>query len=72
MSNEDIRQAFKIEEVLLKLDSILDDFVETRMDISNNWQRVRHKYEALDLPEASQVMNIIEKFKSKHPYITLV
>lgn len=28
-SGEDIRQAFKIEEVLLKLDSRLDDFAKT-------------------------------------------
>ena len=70
-SNEDIRQAFKTEEVLLKLDSRLDDFVDTRMDISNYWQIVRHKYEALDFSEASQVMEIIEKFKSKHPDIAL-
>ena len=71
-SDEDIRQAFKTEEVLSKLDSSLDDFANTQMDISNYQQIVKHKYEALDFLEPSQVMEIIEKFKRKHPDIALV
>ena len=41
------------------------------MDISNYQQIVKHKYKALDLPDVTQVMKIIEKFKRKHPDIAL-
>lgn len=34
---EDIRQAFRTKEVLLKLDTKLDIFVDIRMEISNYW-----------------------------------
>lgn len=70
MSDEDIRQAFKNDEVLLELDTKLGDFVETRMEVSNCWQIVKDKYATLYFLEATQVMDIIKKFKRKHPYIT--
>lgn len=50
----------------MKLDGSLDNFVETQMDINNYWQIVTYKYQALDFREASQVMEIIDKFKRKH------
>ena len=53
------------------MDTRLDDFVETRMDVSNYWKIVKHKYKALYFIEASQVAEIIEKFKRKHSDIAL-
>ena len=35
--DEDIRQAFKTEEVLLELDTKLEDFKEICMEFSNYW-----------------------------------
>ena len=36
-SDEDIRQAFRIEEALLELDTKLEDFVETWIVVDNYW-----------------------------------
>ena len=57
-SDKDIRQAFRIEEALLELDTKLGYFVE-------------EKYEALDLPDVANITNMIEKFNGKHPNIAL-
>ena len=67
-----VRQVFKIEEALLELVTKLEDFAYTRTEVSNYWQVVRDKYESLDLLEASEVVEIIEKFNRKPPNITLV
>ena len=69
---DDVWQTFKTEETLLELDTKLDNFVGIRIEVSNYWQVVKGKYDSSDLPEASEVEKIIEKFKRKHPKIILV
>lgn len=59
-------KAFKSKEAQLELDRKLEDFVDMRIEVSNYWKVVKNKYEALDLPEVSQVEEIIEKLKNKH------
>ena len=71
-NDDDIRQAFKTEEALLDLDVKLVDFVETCIEVGNYRQKVKEKYEALDLLDATQVIEIIEKFKRKYQDIALV
>ena len=63
---------FRIEEALLELDTKLWDFAETCTEVDNYRKKVRDKYNALDLLDATKVTKIIEKFKGKHPYIALV
>ena len=70
-TNDDIRQAFKTKEELLDLDVKLGDFVETCIEVGNYRQKVKEKYEDLDFLDATQVTNIIEKFKSKYLDIAL-
>ena len=70
-SNEDIRQAFRTEEALLELETKLGDFAETRIEVDNYRQKVKDKYEALDLPYVAKVTKMIEKFKGKNPTIDL-
>ena len=48
-SDKDIRQAFRTKEALLELDTKLGDFAETRIEVDNYRQKVKDKYEALDL-----------------------
>ena len=70
-SDEDIKQAFRIEEALMELDTKLGDFAETRIEVDNYRQKVKDKYQALDLPDATKINEMIEKFKRKHPNIAL-
>ena len=60
-----------MEEALLELDTKLGDFADTQIEIDNYRQKVKDKYEALDLPDAAKITEIIEKFKGKHPNIAL-
>ena len=72
-SNEDdIRQAFRIEEALLELDTKLKDIVDTHIEVDNYRQKVKYKYDSLDLLDVAKIIEIIEKFKGKHPDIALV
>lgn len=64
-NDDDIRQAFRTKEALLDLDVKLGDFMETCIGVGNYRQKVKDKYEALDLLDVAQVMEIIEKFKRK-------
>ena len=70
-SDEDIRQAYRTEEALLELDTKLKDFVETQIEVDNYRQKVKEKYEALDLPDVAKITKMIDKFKGKHPNIAL-
>ena len=70
-SDEDIRQDFWTEEALLELDTKLRDFAETRIEVENYRQKVKDKYEALDLLDVAKITKMIEKFKGKHPNISL-
>ena len=70
--DEDIRQAFKTEEVLLELDTKLEDFEATHIEASNYHLVANDKYEALDFLYVSQVIYITDKFKRKHQNIALV
>ena len=45
-SDDDISQAFKTEEVLLELDTRLEDFAGTQIEVSNYRQLVKDKYGA--------------------------
>lgn len=72
MTDKDIIQAFKTEEALLELDVKLEDFAETRIGVGNYQKIVKHKYETFDFLDSTQLMEIIEKFKRKHPNIALV
>lgn len=56
----------------MELDTKLEDFIDTRIEVSNCQKVVNNEYEALDLSEASQVVEMIEKFKNKHLDIILV
>ena len=70
-SDEDIRQAFRTEEALVKLDAKLGDFAETRIEIDNYRQKVKDEYQALSLPDATKITEMIEKFKNKCSNIAL-
>ena len=70
-SDEDIRQAFRTEEALIELDAKLGDFAETRIEVDNYRQKVKDKYQALSLPDARNITEMIEKFKGKYPNIVL-
>ena len=43
-SDEDISQAFRIEEALLELHTKLRDFAETQIEVDNYRQKVKDKY----------------------------
>ena len=70
-SDEDTGQAFRIEEALLELDIKLGDFSDTWIEVDNYRQKVKDKYEALDLLDVAKITEIIEKFKGKHSNIAL-
>ena len=70
-NDEDIRQAFRTEEALLELDAKLGDFSDTRIEVDNYREKVKEKYEALDLSDVDKITKMIEKFKGKHPNIAL-
>lgn len=57
---------------MLELDTKLRDFAKTRIEVDNYRQKVKDKYDALDLPDAAKITEIIEKFKGKHLDIALV
>ena len=61
-----------MEETLLELDAKLKVFAKTHIEVANYRQVVKDKYDVLDFLDATQVMEIIEKFKRKHPNIALV
>lgn len=69
---DDVRQAFKTKEALMKLDTKLEDFAETKLEVNKYQQIVKKNYDSLDLLEASEFVEIIKKFKRKHPDILLV
>ena len=56
---------------MLELDTKLGDFAETRIEVDNYKQKVKDKYAALDLLDATNIIEMIEKFKDKHPNIAL-
>ena len=70
-SDEDIKKTFKIEEALLELDTKLRDFAETWTEVDNYRQKVKDKYEALDILDAANITEMIEKFKGKYLRIAL-
>ena len=70
-SDEDIRQAFKTEEALMELDTELGDFAKTWIELDNYRQKAKDKYQALNLPDATKITKMIEKFKGKYPNIAL-
>ena len=70
-SDEDIRQAFRTEEALMELDTKLGDFAETQIEVDNYRQKGKEKYQALSLPDATKITEMIEKFKGKYPNIAL-
>ena len=53
------------------MDTKLEDFANTQIEVENYRQKVKHKYEALDLQDAAKIIEMIEKFKGKHPNIAL-
>ena len=69
--DEDICQTFKTKEALLELDTKLEDFAETQIEVEKYRQKVKDKYEALYLLDIAKIIEIIEKFKGKHPDIAL-
>ena len=70
-SDEDIRHASRTEEALIESDAELGDFAETRIEMDNYRQKVKDKYQALSLPDATKITKMIEKFKGKCPNIAL-
>ena len=70
-SDEDIHQAFRIEEGLLEWDTKLGNFTDTWIEVDNYRQKVKDKYDASHLLGAEKITNIMEKFKGKHPNIAL-
>ncbi len=71
VDDKDIQQAFRIEEVLLELDTKLRDFVDTQIEVDNYKQNVKEKYEALDILDVAKIVEMIEKFNGRHPNIAL-
>ena len=65
-SDEDIRQAFRIEETLMELDTTLGDSVEIRIEVDNYRKKVNEKYQAFYLPNVAKTTKMIDKFKGKH------
>lgn len=53
------------------MDIKLRDFANTHIEV-DNYQKVKYKYDALDLPDAAKITEIIKKFKGKHQDIALV
>ena len=53
------------------MDTKLGDFTETRIEVDNYRQKVKDKYQALNLPDVTKITKMIEKFKGKHPNIAL-
>ena len=53
------------------MDAKLGDFAETRIEVDNYRQKVKDKYQALSLPDATKITKMIEKFKGKYPNIAL-
>ena len=70
-SDEDIRQAFRTEEALLELDTKLEDFADTQIEVDNYRKNIKEKYEALGLLNVANFFEIIDKFNGKHPNIAL-
>ena len=70
-SDEDLKQAVRTQEALLELDIKLGDFAETQIEVDNYRQKVKDKYETLNLLDATKIIEMIEKFKGKHPNIAL-
>ena len=70
-NDEDIRQALRIEEALIELDSKLGEFAESQIEVDNYRQKVKEKYQTLDLPNVAKIIEMIEKFKGKYPNIAL-
>ena len=71
-NDDDIKQAFRTEETLLELDANLRGFAKIHIEVGNYRQKVKDKYDNLNFLDATQVMEIIEKFKSKYLDIALV
>ena len=55
----------------MELDTKLRDFVETKIEVDNYRQKVKDKYQALDLLDVAKITEMIEKFKGKYPNIAL-
>ena len=53
------------------MDTKLEDFSETQIEVENYRKKVKDKYEALDLLDVAKITVIIEKFKGKHHDIAL-
>ena len=70
-SDEYIQQSFRTEEALLELDTKLGDFADTQIKVNYYRQKVKDKYEALDLLDVAKNTKMIKKFKGKHPNIAL-
>ena len=70
-NDKDIKQAFRTKEALLELDTKLGDFAETQIEVDNYRQKVKDKYKALDILDVAKIIEMIKKFKGKHPNIAL-
>ena len=70
-SDEDIGQASITEEALVELDAKPGDFAETRIEVDNYRQKVKDKYLALSLSDATKITEMIKKFKGKCSNIAL-
>ena len=57
---------------MLELDTKLRDFVDTCIEVDNYRQKVKDKYDTLDILDVAKITEIIEKFKAKHLDIALV
>ena len=62
----------KTKEALLELDTKLEDFVETQIEVNNYKQVVKNNYDTLYLEKVTQVAEMIENLKNKHLDIILV
>ena len=54
------------------MDTKLEDFANTHIEVDNYRKKVKDKYDVLDLPDVANITKIIKKFKGKHPNIALV
>ena len=65
----DLRQIFGLEDILNKLDDMLNDFWAIRQEVQDFNKEAISQYEALNLPQLDEVASFIEKFKAVYPNI---
>ena len=67
----DLRQIFGMEDILNKLNHLLNDFGSLRQEVRGFNKEVKRKYDSFDLHHPKDVAFLIQKFKAMYPNIIL-